>query len=580
MRSLRTAGVFQIVGLALILAAFLLTEVTAQVPPPVQPGQQEKTLEPERRPGRPDMTPRPPAVIEGAGRPAQPQRSREGPKVLVKKLRVTGNTVISARKLESLVRSEEGKELTLEELREAAGRITEYYGAQGYILARAYLPPQDVREGVIEIAVLEGYVGDISVTGNVRYEAGIIKQALNRVENAKVVNEALLETAINELNDYPGLNVRASLQPGKKRGFTDITLSAQERLSHSLLFDIDNYGSRYTGPWRYGTELTLGNLMQFGEKLTFRGVKSDDDLNYARFSFVVPVGGYGTKLGFNYAHAENGIGEEFAPLEAAGRLDIASIDITQTMLRTAGASFQFSGGFDHKTIRNFVLKALAGKDDLRVFRFGFNGDYRDRFLGRTFYGATWYQGTTMFDGNPKNDRGATRTDNPGNFTKFAIDLARLQSLIYGGSYLILRGTSQLSSQHLQSGERFGIGGYYTVRGYPISEYLGDHGYAVSAEVVVPFPYLRQWVQVAGFIDHGGVFIVSPNRQTAEVKRHWLTGTGGGLRISVPVPWLTESNLQVRVDYAVSVSDPAPSSRKNGISQGKPGVLYFSSSVKF
>lgn len=552
----------------------------AQVPPPVQPGQQEKTLEPERRPGRPDMAPRPPAAIEGAGRPARPQRGKEGPKVLVKKFRVTGNTVISTRKLESLVRSEEGKELTLEELREAAGRITEYYGAQGYILARAYLPPQDVREGVLEIAVLEGYVGNIEVTGNVRYESGIIKQALKRVENAKVVNEALLETAINELNDYPGLNVRASLQPGKKRAFTDITLTAQERLPHSLLFDIDNFGSRYTGPWRYGTELTLGNLMQFGDKLTFRGIKSDDDLNYARVSFGVPVGGYGTKLGFNYAHAENGVGEEFAPLEAAGRLDVAGIDITQTMLRTAGASFQFSGGFDHKTIRNFALKALAGKDDLRVFRFGFNGDYRDRFLGRTFYGATWYQGTTMFNGNPKNDLGATRTDNPGNFTKFTFDLARLQSLVYGGSYLILRGTSQLSSQNLQSGERFSIGGYYTVRGYPISEYLGDHGYAVTAEVVVPVPYLRQWVQVAGFIDHGGVFIVSPNRQTAEVKRHWLTGTGAGLRINVPVPWLTDSNLQVRVDYAVAVSDPAPSSRNNGITKGKPGVLYFSSSVRF
>jgi len=578
---LKAAGPHRILLLTILAIFFLVAQVMAQMPERVQPAQQEKASEPERRPGRPDIAQRPSAPIrEGERAPEVPREKKEGPTVFVKKFRVSGNTVISTQKLEALIRSAEGKDLTLEELRAVAGRITEYYAAQGYLLARAYLPPQDVREGVIEIAVLEGYVGDIEVTGNVQYDAGIIKQALTRVENAKVVNEALLETAINELNDYPGLNVRASLQPGKKRGFTDITLSAQERLPHSLLFDIDNYGSRYTGPWRYGTELTLGNLMQFGDKLTFRGIKSDDDLNYARVSFVVPVGGYGTKLGFNYAHAENGVGEEFAPLEAAGRLDVASIDMTQTMLRTAGASFQFAGGFDYKTIRNFTLNALAGKDDLRVFRFGFSGDYRDPFLGRTFYGMTWHQGTTTFNGNPKNDPGATRTDNPGNFTKFTFDLARLQSLVYGGSYLILRGTSQLSAQNLQSVERFGIGGYYTVRGYPMFEYLGDHGYSATAELVVPVPYVRQWVQAAGFVDHGGVFVVSPNRQTAEVKQHWLTGVGAGLRINLPVPYLTGSNLQFRLDYAVPVTDPSPSSRKGTPVNGRPGVLYFSSSVRF
>lgn len=500
--------------------------------------------------------------------------------MLVKKFRVTGNTVISARRLESLIRSEEGKELSLEELREVASRITDYYATQGYFLARAYLPPQDVREGVIEIAVLEGYVGGIEVTGNEQYRSETITQALTRVRNAQVVNEQLLETAINELNDYPGLNVRASLKPGTKRGYTDIVLTAQERLPVSAMFDVDNYGSRYTGPWRYGTELNFGNLAGLGDRLVLRGIKSDDELTYGRVGYLVPVGGYGTKLGLSHIHSENGIGEEFSALAAAGRVDITALDIYQTVFRTAGASSQLSGGFEYKTVRNYALNALAGKDDLRLFRLGFNGDYRDPFLGRTYYGVTWYQGTDWLGGNHKDDPGASRPDNPGNFTKFSFDLARLQSLVYGGTYLILRGSAQLSTQNLQSGEKFAIGGYYTVRGYPIAEFLGDHGYAVSAELVVPVPYIREWVQLAGFIDHGGVFIVSPNTETNEAKRHWLTGAGGGLRINVPVPGLTGSSLQIRVDYAVPIADPSPTSRKNGITQGMPGILYVSSSFRF
>jgi hypothetical protein len=57
--------------------------------------------------------------------------------------------------LEALARPDEGKELNLEQLKAVAARVTEYYRERGYILAYAYLPPQDVREGVIEIAILE-----------------------------------------------------------------------------------------------------------------------------------------------------------------------------------------------------------------------------------------------------------------------------------------------------------------------------------------------------------------------------------------------------------------------------------------
>ncbi|MFI5342521.1 MAG: ShlB/FhaC/HecB family hemolysin secretion/activation protein, partial [Candidatus Methylomirabilales bacterium] len=267
----QTAGPIQLLAVGLLLCVFSVpakVAAQAQLPPAAQPGQQE--LEPERRPGAPDMTPRPPAEIEKPAPSGAPPKEAEGPKVLVTQFRVTGNTVIPSAKLEALVRSEEGKELSLAQLREVAARITDYYADKGFILARAYLPPQDVREGVLEIAVLEGTIGRIEVTGNERYNSATITRALTRVENAKVVNEGLLETAINDLNDYPGLNVRASLKPGESRGTTDVVLTAQERVPVNFGVDVDNYGSRFTGFWRYGVELGYGNIAGLGDKLSFR----------------------------------------------------------------------------------------------------------------------------------------------------------------------------------------------------------------------------------------------------------------------------------------------------------------------
>ena len=575
----RVARTAAAIGLAGLLACLTVAiPVGAQVPP--GPGILDQTIEPQRRPGAPDMTPRPPADIERPERPARPPKGAEGPKVFVRKFQVTGNTVIPTTALESLVRSEEGQELTLEQLRAVAARITDYYAARGYILARAYLPPQDVREGVIEIAILEGNIGDIEVIGNERYESDVILRVLTRVRDGKVVEESRLETAINDLNEYPGLNVRASLKPGTERGTTDILMTTQERLPLSGMVDVDNYGSRFTGFWRYGFELGYGNLTGLGDTVSVRGIKSDSGgLSYGRVSFLVPIGYYETKFAGSYVYSENGVGAEFAPLEAGGNLQSVELEIIQPFMKTAGANFQMSGGFEATRIVNKVLNAESGIDDLRVFRLGFSGDYRDDYLGRWFYGLNWYQGVPWLGGNWKNDKGASTPNGPGAFSKWTLDLARLQSLAIGGSYLILRGTGQMANVNMVSYERLAVGGYYTVRGYPLAEYSGDKGYAVTTELVVPIPGLREWVQMVAFVDHAGVFPISPDKTIGE-KGHFLSGVGGGFRIGVPIPQALGGTVQVRLDYGIHVGSPKPGSEKSGAGEGIPGIFYFSSNFKF
>jgi hemolysin activation/secretion protein len=572
----RSAAAIGLAGLLACLAVAI--PVGAQVPP--GPGILDQTIEPQRRPGAPDMAPRPPADIELPERPTRPPKGAEGPKVFVRKFQITGNTVIPATTLESLVRSEEGQELTLEQLRAAAARITDYYAARGYILARAYLPPQDVREGVIEIAILEGKIGDIEVTGNERYKSDVILRALTRVRDGKVVEESRLETAINDLSEYPGLNVRASLKPGAERGTTDILMTAQERLPLSGMADVDNYGSRFTGFWRYGFELGYGNLTGLGDTVSVRGIKSDSNgLSYGRASFLIPIGYYGTKFAGSYVYSENGVGAEFAPLEAGGTLQSTVLEFIQPFMKTAGVNFQMSGGFEAARIVNKVLKAESGIDDLRVFRLGFSGDYRDNYLGRWFYGLNWYQGVPWFGGNWKNDKGASVPNGPGSFSKWTLDLARLQSLVIGGSYLVLRGTGQLANVNMVSYERLAVGGYYTVRGYPLAEYSGDKGYTATAELVVPIPGLREWVQMVAFVDHAGVFPISPDKTIGE-KGHFLSGVGGGFRVGVPIPQVLGGTLQVRLDYGIHVGSPKPGSEKSGVGQGIPGIFYLSSSFRF
>ena len=580
--------------------------------------EQQRKAEEQKKQQKQLIQPQAPPQIEKPAPPALPQGG--GAKVTVTRIVISGNTVIPTKELEAVVASAIGRELTIRQLNEVAELISKHYIGQGYILGRAYLPPQEIRDGVIQMAVFEGKVGGIAVAGNRRYNSSTILRAMEPVKQTGVIHEATLETALNELNEYPGLKVRADLKPGAKPGMTDVNLTASERIPYSLGVDINNYGSALTGPWVYGTDVGVGNLLGLGDKLTFRGTKSDDNLFYTNVGYLVPVSSFGTKIQLAWAHSENVAGNTSGidAVRPVGRADIASVDILQTITKTGGLSLVVNGGFDFKTFRNIFTVPPAGssplqsKDELRIFRVGVRGNYRDPWLGRTYFGATWNRGVDFWGGSQQNAPGTSFAGaGPGNWSKFSLDLSRFQSLglpilqglpvlptVLNNSYLILRATGQVASDRLLSVERFALGGYYTVRGYPVAQSIGDHGYAATAELVVPVPSSakvpfsnqtwKEMVQVAAFIDHGATF-VSPVSAAPTQPQVFLTGAGGGLRINLPFGMfqpVEQGTLALKIDWASAIGRPRPTSRDQGISlnhvygDGAAGVLYVSAALQF
>jgi len=625
-------GALALVGLTGIPNA--PAQVTAQGPAPDVLLEQQRQAEEQKKKQEQITQPKAPPQIEKPARPRVPKGAEA--KVKVTQFKFSGNTVLKATELEQVVASAIGQIMTLQELNEVAGRVSEHYAGKGYILAQAYLPPQEIRGGVVEIAVLEGKVGKIEVAGNTRYKSSTILRMMEPIKKRGVVQEGSLETALNELNDFPGLKVRAALKPGETRGLTDIQLTAKERLPYKLLLDINNYGSRLSGPWLYGSEIGIGNIVGLGDNLTLRGTKSDDNLFFTNVTYLIPVTNFGTKVQLTWVHSELVLGEEFAFARPTGRADIASADILQTLTHTGEFSLTANAGFDFKTVRSLVVGSdgpspvLVSKDELRVFRLGLRGDYRDPFLGRTYFGLTWHYLVDFWGASKQNSPGilglgATGTSfsigsgsltdprrgaGPGRMSKVTGDVARFQSLalpflqglpilpsVLNDSYVILRATGQLASDRMLSPERFPIGGYYTVRGYPIAEQIGDNGYAATAEMVVPIPSSAQvpfssqtWkdmIQVTAFIDHGGVFATP--LELPQAGGRYLSGAGGGLRINIPfgVPQPVDGGiLSLKIDWASAIGRSRPTSRDQGISlngvygDGAAGVLYVSAALRF
>src|SRR5256714_3501144 len=144
--------------LAVLALLFLpVTAVAQAIPPGAQPGRErERFVEPptpRAQPGGTTITL--PSTVAPAGAASI--------KLTISRIVITGATVYSEADLAPLYADLVGGEVSLAAVYELARRITAKYGAAGYVLSRAVVPPQNFspRGAVVRIQVVEGYVDKV-----------------------------------------------------------------------------------------------------------------------------------------------------------------------------------------------------------------------------------------------------------------------------------------------------------------------------------------------------------------------------------------------------------------------------------
>jgi hemolysin activation/secretion protein len=521
---------------------------------------------------------KPPVIIEEKKEP------QKGPvtaaaKILVKKFKVEGNTLISTKEINSIVAPFEGKELTLEELRNVGDLVTARYRDKGYIIANAFIPKQVIKENVVKIEIIEGKIEDISVTGNKSYSTSFIENRLAVIREDPSLKEQSLEKAILLLNDYPSLNVTTALKAGKEPGTTDVIATVTDKFPISGSVFYDNYGTSTTGRDRVGLGLNIGNLLTSGDGLNLWGLTGVDTidldrLSYGRAEYNVPLGVYGTRAGFYYAHNLYEAVGVVAPLGLSGKADVAGVYVTHPLIKTRDTTLSARLGFDYKDVNEYALEEVIAKDRVRVATFGLNYDSTDRYLGKNFANVTYYQGISDFlGGNGSNDVDISRVGAAGNFNKVTAEAIRIQGLPGGYNHLILRGFGQYSSDPLLVVEQFLLGGAGSVRGFNPAQQTGDTGYTLTAEAVVsPFfadstiynQKVGNTIQFAFFVDEG--YVRKNNPQPGDTQQAYLTGTGAGLRL------YAGKIVSVKVDYGIP--------RLNGNFEVNKGMTYVQTIINF
>jgi Hemolysin activation/secretion protein len=233
-----------------VLGLVLTPEVViaqTKVPLEGQSGIIEKSLE-QSRPFIP--VPDPGMYIESSKTRKARKDPKVGPLIFVKKIKLTGNTVFSDEILMPLVDLGEGKNVTLGTLTILADKVSAFYAKEGYLLATAFIPKQEVKDGIVEMVITEGRVNKVIVQGNKKLSEEKFKQRMKMVQEEAILREQTLERVLLELNELMGVKVRAVLKPGDLPGTSDLVMDVTELRPYNVSFDSDNFGSRFTGAFR------------------------------------------------------------------------------------------------------------------------------------------------------------------------------------------------------------------------------------------------------------------------------------------------------------------------------------------
>lgn len=488
--------------------------------------------------------------------PIQPDNTKSE-SIYVRQIKVIGSTIFNENQLNETVQSFINKELTPEEIRQAADAITQLYLNENYLNSRAIPVSQTVentQNGVVVIQVIEGSLSEIQIIGTKRLSQNYIRDRI-KLGAGVPLNAIKLEEKLRLLRIDPLLdNIEASLRPSGKVGQSILFVRVQEAKSFEFGLSADNYLHPSIGSERLGIQLKQRNLTGRGDELATSYYRSvTGGANIFDFSYQIPVNAMDGKVQLRFAPSNSEITSgDFKDLGIKAESELYEINYHQPVVRTPREELALSLGFSHQNGQTFLnfdqpFPFAQGTDPDGVSRTSvikFAQDYvRRDTQGAWSLRSQFNFGTGLLD--------ATINDDPVPDSRFFSWLGQIQRVqkLNQNHLLIFQTELQLTPDSLLPSQQFIIGGGQSIRGYRQNVRSGDNGFRVAIEDRITVQRNASGIatiQVIPFTNIGAVWNKSGNPNTLQ-DQTFLASAGLGLLWNQA---LGIDNLIMRLDYGI------------------------------
>ena len=490
--------------------------------------------------------------------------------IVVKNFNVVGSSVFSKQELDRAIESYRNRPLTLPELFQARSVITKLYTDRGYVSSGAYIPPQELNDGTIKIAVLEGKLEEINVSGTERLSQNYISSRIEAAASKPVDVDSLL-SALQLLRLDPLIdNVSAELSAGVRPGTSLLDIQVQEADAFYVSTSFNNNRSPSVGSNQRSVGLNHANLLGFGDTFNFE-YSNTDGSNAFDFAYALPVNSQDGTIGAAYSRNSNDVIEDpfnILDIESESRYYELSfrqpIVLKPTQEVALGMSVTRTESETYFFNERYQLSRGANEDGetkisaVRLFQEFVDRSDREVLAFRSQFNI----GVDAF--NPTINGG----DEPDSTFLSWRGQSQWVRRLDEDFLLLLRGDAQLSTGSLVPLEQFRLGGVNSARGYRQDLSLGDNGLFASAELRIPILRVEKingLVQIAPFFDVGTVW----NNDDLEITNATLPSLGVGLNFSMG------NSFDARLDWGI----PLTSVEGENSSLQEDGI-YFSLNSRF
>jgi hemolysin activation/secretion protein len=475
-----------------------------------------------------------------------------GVRVFIRDVRITGNTVIARDELDRIAAPYKGRQLSFADLERLRDQLTVAYIQRGYVSSGAVIPDQDIRDGVVEIRIVEGTLGAIEAKTEGRLRKGYVPSRL-RLGTSQVVNIGEIEEALQMLRQNSRIrSIDAELVPSDVRGKSLLRVHAAEAAAPHVTLRCDNQQAVAVGSARGLVDFSDQNLTGLGDTFsaTFRGTHG---LRAVDAAYTLPLGPRDTTLTVSFDRAQSSVVEQpFASLDINSRMETYGLTLQQPVFRTLRSELDLFVTGELRRSQSFLLGSgfqfsedmtEDGVSRISVLRIGQSWTRRgigqalalrnSLSIGLNIFGATFREGPVA-DGRFLSWLGQFQWAH------------RLRALGAGGQ-LIVRADAQLSNSPLLGLEKFVLGGHDTVRGYRENALVRDNGLVGSIETRIPILTrgdAATVLELAPFTDLGRGW----NRARASRHAQTLPSAGVGLR------WRMRTRIQAELYWGHAFRD--------------------------
>lgn len=385
-----------------------------------------------------------------------------------------------------------GQPASLVSLQRLANEITKLLREQGRVFVSVWVPPQDLTDGVVRIAVIPASMeGPMQVAGAEHFSDESYFKWIRQQPGAEP-NAAQLQEDIDWINRNPFRNATLAAAPGSTPDTTLLALRVRERRPVRVFAGVDNTGTKNTDEQRIFAGFNWGNAFGRGDQLSYQ-YRADPSRKHS----TTHSGSYLADLPWRHWIALSGAWSETTPdlgptfdqkgeswqVGAQYHVPLPTLSMDQAVLRQ-----DFYVGLDFKYSNNNLefsdIPVMDNKTDVAQVTLGYSlnreGANSSSFISPQLVlspgGASRYNTDEAFDGS--------RFGAKARYAYFKLDAEHSQRLPAGFRWDV-RGNAQYSNTPLLGSEQIAGSGTYAVRGYPESQAFGDKGVVLRNELHLP-----------------------------------------------------------------------------------------------